>query len=390
MTVVRAEGVSKRYPLHGADSSLKRAAAAWLSRRPTEEFIWALRDVSFRIDAGETVGLVGHNGAGKSTILRLLARISRPTRGTIETHGRMACLIALGAGFHPDLTGRENIFLNGTMLGLKREEIRRRFDEIVAFSELERFLDTPIRSYSSGMSLRLSFSVAAILSCDILLVDEVLSVGDEHFAEKCLARMRKMRSEGTTIVLASHDLWTVSSFCSRAILLHQGRIQADGPAEQVVEEYQNELDGPRREEEAGESLVKLRVAAEEQADGGRLRVHIAFESSRAIEGAAFSLRIRRRDGLVCCSIANPLQTEPDAAPIQGAGSIDVQLSGLRLVPDHYTVEAQVIDRHSGAVYGESARHLFTIHGERSEGGGLVAVDAEWTPVRGTAAGSRIP
>jgi ABC-type polysaccharide/polyol phosphate transport system ATPase subunit len=378
MTVVRVGEVSKRYPLGVATSSLKRAAAAWLSRRAAEEFVWALRDVSFSVDAGETVGLIGHNGAGKSTALRLLAGISKPDTGIVETHGRMAALIALGAGFHPDLTGRENIFLNGTLLGLTREEIRRRFDEIVAFSELEKFLDTPLRSYSSGMSLRLSFSVAAILSCDILLVDEVLSVGDEHFAEKCLTRMRRMRANGTTIILASHDLWTVSSFCSRAILFREGMIQADGPAEQVVEQYQKELEGPQHGgEPTGQGMLRVVV---EQPEAGELRVGIAFDRAQPIDEPTVSIRVRRHDGLLCCSVSNRIEMEYDGTPIEGEASLEVRLRGLRLLPDQYTVEAQLADR-GGTVQGQSGRHLFTIHGERTLAEGVFEVDAEWTQPR---------
>ena len=238
MPVIQVEGVSKRYPLGKPVGSLKRVVGRWLSRQPAEEFVWALREVTFSVGAGETVGFIGHSGAGKSTMLRLLAPISKPTAGRVATRGRIAALIALGAGFHPDLTGRDNIFLNGTVLGLRRAEIKRRFDEIVAFSELERFLDTPVRHYSSGMSLRLGFSVAAILTCDLLLVDEVLAVGDERFTERCLTRMREMRDAGTTILLASHNLGTVTGFCSRALLFRQGRLQADGPAGDVVATYQ--------------------------------------------------------------------------------------------------------------------------------------------------------
>jgi len=389
MTVVRAEGVSKRYPLGATASSLKGTIAGWLSRRSAEEFLWALRDVSFSVDSGETVGLVGHNGAGKSTMLRLLARISRPTTGRVQTRGRMAALIALGAGFHPDLTGRENIFLNGTMLGLTRQEIRRRFDEIVAFSELERFLDTPVRSYSSGMSLRLSFSVAAILSCEILLVDEVLSVGDEHFAEKCLARMRKMRADGTTIILASHDLWTVSSFCSRAILFRQGRIQADGAAERVVEQYQGELEGSQGA--AGETgSAELCLSSVEVREAGSLRIRIEFASSHVIDEAAFVVLIRRHDGLVCCTADNRAQMEGRAGRIQGEGAIQVALDGLHLVGGQYTLEAQVVDRVSGRVRGRSGRYLFMLPGESSPGGGITLVEAVWSPVLPVAPGSRSP
>ena len=186
MQIAFAQDVSKRYQIGKHSTSLKSAAADWLSGRPSAQWVWALRDVNLSINAGESIGIIGHNGAGKSTLLRLLARVSKPTAGKIEINGRMAALLELGAGFHPDLTGRENVFLNGTLLGLKRSQISARFDEIVAFSEIERFIDTPVKHYSSGMTLRLSFAVAAHLDCDVLLIDEVLAVGDPSFAEKCL------------------------------------------------------------------------------------------------------------------------------------------------------------------------------------------------------------
>ena len=238
--IIRVEAVSKRYQLGAGTPSLKQAASQWLTGQNAREWIWALRDVDLTIDRGETVGMIGHNGAGKSTLLRLMAGVSRPTSGKIETRGRIAAIVALGAGCHPELTGRENIFLNGTILGLSRAEIRHRFDEIVAFSELERFIDSPLKHYSSGMSLRLSFSVAAHVHCDILAVDEVLAVGDERFAEKCRERMRRLRDGGTTIVLVTHNLPTVISFCSRAVLFRQGRVEADGSTEEIVQLYREQ------------------------------------------------------------------------------------------------------------------------------------------------------
>jgi lipopolysaccharide transport system ATP-binding protein len=237
MPMIRIHGVSKRYRVGKHTTNLKQAVTGWLSGRPSADWSWALRDVSFSVNAGEAIGIIGHNGAGKSTLLRLLARVSKPTTGKIEIKGRMAALLELGAGFHPDLTGRENIFLNGTILGLTRAQIRKSFDEIVAFSEVERFIDTPVKQFSRGMSLRLSFAIAAHLSCDLLLVDEVLSVGDACFAEKCLVRMRRLRDQGMTIVLISHDLHTVVSFCSRALLFDGGSLFADGQPQEVVDLY---------------------------------------------------------------------------------------------------------------------------------------------------------
>ena len=237
MRMIRVHGVSKRYRFDKPPTNLKWAMAGWLSRRSSVDWMWALRDVSLSVNAGEAVGIVGNNGAGKSTLLRLLAGVSKPTTGQVETSGRMAALLELGSGFHPDLTGRENVFLNGTILGLKRSQIRKKFDEIVAFSEVERFIDTPVNHYSSGMTMRLSFAIAAHLECDLLLIDEVLSVGDPTFAEKCLTRMRRLSDQGMTIVLTSHDVVTVTKFCSRALLFDAGRLVADGNPQEVVDLY---------------------------------------------------------------------------------------------------------------------------------------------------------
>jgi len=237
MLMVRGCGISKRYRVGKPATSLKEALNCWLSGRQSADWFWALRDVSLSVNAGEAVGIVGNNGAGKSTLLRMLARLIKPTAGQIETKGRIAALLDLGAGFHPDLTGRENIFLNGTLLGLTRAEIKKQFDEIVAFSELERFIDTPVKQFSSGMTLRLSFAIAAHVSCDLLLVDEVLSVGDTSFGEKCLARMRSLRNQGMTIILTSHDIGTVVDFCSRALLLEGGRLIGDGRPQDVADLY---------------------------------------------------------------------------------------------------------------------------------------------------------
>src|ERR1700722_14512382 len=226
MQIVSVKDVSKRYRIGKHVTSLKETAVGWLSGRAADQWLWALRDVNVSVGAGESVGIIGHNGAGKSTLLRLLARVSKPTSGKIEIHGRMAALLDLGAGFHPDLTGRENVFLNGTLLGLKRSQISKQFDEIVAFSEVERFIDTPVKHYSSGMTLRLSFAIAAHLDCDVLLIDEVLSVGDQNFKEKCLQRMRRLRDQGMTIILTSHNFETVNTFCARALLFHEGCLVA--------------------------------------------------------------------------------------------------------------------------------------------------------------------
>lgn len=217
------------------------APLKWFKRsEPTEtkEDFWALNDVSFELRRGEVLGIIGRNGAGKSTLLKILSRITDPTRGSIRLRGRVASLLEVGTGFHPELTGRENIYLNGAILGMTRAEIRSRFDEIVDFSGVEKFLDTPVKRYSSGMYVRLAFAVAAHLEPEILIVDEVLAVGDADFQKKCLGKMENVSKSGRTILFVSHNMGTISSLCSRAILMDRGRVAADGtPAETIMAYY---------------------------------------------------------------------------------------------------------------------------------------------------------
>ena len=232
----------KRGQLHDSLRDLIPALAGRLVGRRREgelaqrEF-WAVRDVSFQVKRGEAFGVIGNNGAGKSTILKLLTGIMRPTRGTLAVNGRLSALIEVSAGFHPDLTGRENIYLNGTILGMSRQEITRRFDEIVAFSGLEDFIDTPVKRYSSGMYARLGFSVAAHVDPDILIVDEVLSVGDFVFQQKCMERMTNVIRGGATVVFVSHNLRAVSELCDRALLMDHGGAKTIGPTDDVVRAY---------------------------------------------------------------------------------------------------------------------------------------------------------
>jgi lipopolysaccharide transport system ATP-binding protein len=247
--VIKVQNVSKQYQIGGLDAgyrTFRETFAGALTRpirrlrgrgRQARENIWALKDVDFEITEGEIVGLIGHNGAGKSTLLKILSRITPPTTGRTEVHGHIGSLLEVGTGFHPDLTGRENIYLNGTILGLKRAHIKRRFDEIVSFSEIEKFIDTPVKWYSSGMYLRLAFSVAVHLDSDILIMDEVLAVGDVNFQQKCLDQMHEIRNQGRTILFVSHSMAAVTRLCERVVLLDQGRLIADGPANEVVKDY---------------------------------------------------------------------------------------------------------------------------------------------------------
>lgn len=226
-------GVGKQFLLRHTHS-LKETFIAALRRKKIASTFEALDDVDFTINAGESVALLGFNGSGKSTLLKLISGVYQPDRGEVLTRGRVAGLIEVGAGFHPDLSGRENIYLNAAILGMNQKEIDDRFDEIVAFSEIEKFIDTEVKHYSSGMFLRLAFSVAIHTEVDILLVDEILSVGDEPFQKKCLAKIRELHERGKTLVVVSHDLDMVSDICERGILIRNGKLQFDGPSKEAV------------------------------------------------------------------------------------------------------------------------------------------------------------
>ena len=243
MKVIKVENLSKLYYLGGAKhNSLRDTIVSFVKnpRREKKNELWALNDVSFEVKDGEALGIIGKNGAGKSTLLKILSRITKPTSGSAEIHGRIGSLLEVGTGFHNELSGRENIFLNGAILGMKRTEIESKFDEIVAFSEIEKFIDTPVKHYSSGMYMRLAFSVAAHLEPEILIVDEVLAVGDVAFQKKCLNKMRDAEQTGRTVLFVSHDMQAVSRLCSRAIWIKDGRVVKDGETSAVVSEYLHE------------------------------------------------------------------------------------------------------------------------------------------------------
>ncbi len=240
MQAIRVNSLSKRYVLGGAaHNSLRDVIAGMFSRsgrQPAEE-VRALDDVSFTVNEGETLGIIGRNGAGKSTLLKILSRITKPTAGSVEIRGRVGSLLEVGTGFHNELSGRENIYLNGAILGMKRSEIEARFDEIVAFSEIERFLDTPVKHYSSGMYMRLAFSIAAHLEPEVLIVDEVLAVGDVAFQKKCLGKMRDVGQKGRTVIFVSHDMNAITRLCDRVIWIKDGKLRLDGAAKDDVGEY---------------------------------------------------------------------------------------------------------------------------------------------------------
>jgi ABC-type polysaccharide/polyol phosphate transport system ATPase subunit len=315
-----ADRVSQRFRVSSqAHRTLKDLVIARGKAAATE--VWALRDVSLEAEPGEALGLVGRNGSGKTTLLRLLSGIFRPTSGRVAVGGRVGSLLELGAGFHPDFSGRENVYLNGSIHGLSRARIRELMDEIVAFAELERFIDLPVRTYSSGMYMRLGFSVAAHIQADILLLDEVFAVGDEDFQRKCFAKIAEFKRRGGTIVFVSHDARAVERLCDRAVLLRQGEIAFDGTTREAIARYRrllaeerspDELAAGLREWGSGEARISsvrlFDLAGDERkqfASGEPLVVELVIASDASIAPPVVSLELRDDDGVVLAGLSQP-------------------------------------------------------------------------------------
>jgi lipopolysaccharide transport system ATP-binding protein len=288
---ISAHGLGKRYRVGQVATGFTRARRR-LGRRPADDHMWALRDVSFEVAEGEAVAVIGRNGAGKSTLLKLLARITEPTAGYADVWGRVGALLEVGTGFHAELTGRENVFLNGAILGMNRAEVKGKFDQIIEFSGVEKHVDTPVKWYSSGMYVRLAFAVAAHLEPEILIVDEVLAVGDAEFQKRCLGRMGEVAQEGRTVLFVSHNMQAIRRLCEQGILLEQGRVVAEGNAESVVRRYLASIDsadtGRRRWEDPAERpgdeacrVVEVRVTDDEGKPSGsffsRRPIHVVLE-----------------------------------------------------------------------------------------------------------------
>jgi len=345
-----------------------------------QEF-WVLKDVTFEVKKGEVLGIIGPNGAGKSTILKLLSRIIRPNKGTFQVNGRLSALIEITAGFHPDFTGRENVYFNGAILGMTKKEIDKKFDEIVEFSGVEEFIDTPVKRYSSGMYARLGFSVAAHVDPDILLVDEVLSVGDMTFQAKCAQKMRDLLKSGVTICMVSHNIPLVQNICSRVVLMDHGQILREGVPEEVIPYYQNLVMKKSEEElkrkiaqpdyrievsdEPELKLSSVRISGQAPSDENTFLSHdtlhldVEYESSVPIEDPLFSFEITRGDGVVCCA-GNTKDSGFQIPKISGKGKIRADLGVLRLAPGVYYLDVTVWDREMVHPYAVSRRQIFKI------------------------------
>ncbi len=330
------------------------------------EIIWALDDVSFEVKSGEVLGIIGRNGAGKSTLLKVLSRITAPTRGRVELRGRVGSLLEVGTGFHPELTGRENIYLNGAILGMSRQEIKARFDEIVDFAGVEKFMDTPVKRYSSGMYVRLAFAVAAHLQPEILLVDEVLAVGDEAFQKKCLGKMGSVTREGRTVLFVSHNMAAVESLCRRVMLLDEGSVRMAGEARSVIGEYLASANRPMME--GGEGVWELsgaprspghrplfkRLVMSDDAgrprsafkSGGPMNISIEYDNDgRALRLPRFAVRVLDSRGRALFLLQNNFQRPLEAESAAARGTVTCRVARLPLVPGDYRITLAASEPH---------------------------------------------
>lgn len=359
---IEVENVWKTFRIFQNRNTTLKQALLRRNRQEFEEF-WALRDVSFEIPTGSSFGLVGANGAGKSTMLKVLARILVPDKGAVHVDGRISALLELGAGFHPELSGRENIFLNGNILGMSTAFIKSRFDEIVAFSGLEQFIDQPVKTYSSGMYARLGFSVAVAVEPDILLVDEVLAVGDEQFQRRCTERMSEIRSSGRTVVFVSHGLAQVQQLCDRAVWIDKGIVRTCGETAAVIQDYLESvstgfrLDSKGRQR-TGSGEVELDVELlpdpddEPFATGSELVVRMHWRSEQRVENIAFGLTARAANGYEL-SGNSTTENVPIASLGPGEGWVDFVIPSIPLLPGSYHLAAAIVEIGSGHVYDHS-------------------------------------
>ncbi len=354
---VRAEGLGKRYMIgerRDAYANLRDSLTTRLrsplrhGAGPASEEFWALRDISFEVHQGEVLGIIGRNGAGKSTLLKLISRITEPTTGRAEIHGRVGSLLEVGTGFHPELTGRENIYLNGAILGMTRREIHSRFDEITAFAEIERFLDTPVKRYSSGMFVRLAFAVAAHLEPEILIVDEVLAVGDVAFQQKCLGKMSEVAHSGRTVIFVSHNLTAVRQLTTRSLLIDGGRLVASAPSAEIVSRYLDSATDwetsvyavehtPRRNRELSGSLRLVSLELESHpaklvAADSDLRLRISVRAVETVACFRFRVTLYWHGGREAGTVIGPELHAPDRGEL---ATFSLTLSDLRLAPGRY-------------------------------------------------------
>ncbi len=391
---IKVEHLSKSYRIGTQKSGSLRESLAdkwrWMTgsrQHATSEEFWALDDVSFEIKRGEAVGIIGKNGAGKSTLLKILSRITEPTKGRIEINGRVASLLEVGTGFHPELSGRENIYLNGTILGMTRREIRAKFDEIVAFSGVEKFIDTPVKFYSSGMYVRLAFAVAAHLEPEILIIDEVLAVGDAEFQKKCLGKMGEVAKEGKTIIFVSHDMQAISRLVSKAIYLKKGRTNAIGEKDAIINRYlediqqRNQLvytDTPSQEIP---KITKVELHTSKannfQLNGDSLKVSIEFYLPKPVKKTCITLRVLDNRGIACLDFS--YFDDDHTCSHKGFHSLECVFPNLKLYMGRYSITAYFAEPPGGDFF-QTIENICPIEVDMY---GVSRCEWEWQPYNTT-------
>lgn len=373
---IEVKNVKKKFKVYFDKGSQLKERILFRNRNRYEER-WVLDDVSFEVKQGEAIGLIGHNGCGKSTTLKLLTRIMYPDSGSIELRGRVSSLIELGAGFHPDMSGRENIYTNASIFGLTKKEIDERLDDIIEFSEMEPFLDNPVRTYSSGMYMRLAFSVAINVNADILLIDEILAVGDVNFQAKCFNKLREIKAQGTTIVIVSHSMGQIEQICDRSIWIHEGKIKAEGNPREIDKDYLDFM-GQKRQEIAEQSQkkdeaktmapeeIETRAEAEEKKRWGNgrarfrevcmsgkqsnrqrvfateesVRIRMNYKVKQKVEDAVFGIGIFRDDGVQCYGTNTRIE-QFKRFDLEKDGEVVVNIEKLSLLPGKYTLDVAI-------------------------------------------------
>jgi ABC-type polysaccharide/polyol phosphate transport system ATPase subunit len=394
--VVEATNVSKKFRLYKErNHSLK--ATVMRGKRAVSEDFWALRDVSFEVTQGETFGLIGENGSGKSTMLKCFTKILRPEVGSVSVTGKVSALLELGAGFHPELSGRENVFLNGAILGLSQRELRGRFDEIVEFAGIQRFIDEPVKNYSSGMYVRLGFSVAINVDPDVLLIDEVLAVGDENFQRKCNEKFAELKQSGKTIILVSHALGSVQAMCDRVAWFDGGRLRGIGRPNDVISEYSSAVQVDRTLDEQGHKrwgsgegkITKAELIGEDGRPTERLRsgsrasLRIHYEMQEVLDRPIFAISIKTVEGFL---VSGPTSRDGGCVPeqLRGRGVAEITFDPLALLPGTYDVSVSLQDDRLLHAYDvrQDLIRFDVDRGPLSESGGVVSLGGRWRVLEG--------
>jgi len=382
---VQIEDVSKVFKLYHENVKSLKEKVLFFRKRGYEEFR-ALEGVSVDVEAGETLGIIGRNGSGKSTLLKCITKILYPTTGRITTSGSIAALLELGAGFQPDLTGRENIYLNASILGFSKKEVDRRFDEIVAFSELERFIDNHVRNYSSGMYIRLGFAIAINVDPDILIIDEVLAVGDEAFQRKCLDRIEEIQSAGKTIIFVTHNVDITKEICTRVVMLEGGRIVKEGPPREVVSYYHQAMEsadeggerGNRRILVTGIELVGAGGAASTAFETGEsMTVRVSFRAEEPVPDPVFGISIEDYRGFTVYGTNTRLKGI-ELGVAQGEGVVEFSMKSLPMLEGRYFVSVAIHSRDEQVVYHWLDKHIYFDMRSQASDAGLLYIPCEIT------------